>query len=1015
MNSPNSSLSNPFPGLRAFEENESHLFFGRTKHLSEIFNKLETHHFVALVGSSGSGKSSLVKAGIIPTLAKDPDWILTRFRPGADPMFELAKALSEKLDPGVTDSASLLNTLKASVFGIAEFTRKYLPQGKKLFILVDQFEEIFRFQESLESESTNKNSESESFKNRTHFIDLLLEAYNQREIGIYVMLTLRSDFIGDCDIFFGLPEAMNNGQYLIPRLRKDELEQIINGPVHSAGGKIAPRLVQRLIGDIGGSQEQLPVLQHALMRTWENWEPTANSGQPIDIDNYLSTGGIELALDNHAEEGYGSLNNYEKPLVSRIFKCITTKTSDNRGIRRPIAVKQIMTVVGCSEAELWKAVAPFRKEQRGFLLPTEKVKVSENSILDISHESLMRNWKRLNAWVDEEYESSSFYRRLAESAQLYTDGKTGLWRDPDLQIAEGWRDKQKPNINWALLYDPNFELSMRFLDESLAEKKRMLAEKKRRSFISRAAIASFLATSGVLSLWAFRERNAAEVNAGLALIQQKEAESQGKLALEQSAIATKQTSIAQGNLAIAEVQKKEAEKQKNIAENNLKEAALQKELAIASEHKANEQRNIAENERILAVRQTKISDSLRISALASEKQANRLRLLALADNLANKSLQLKEGEQDAEIKPLIVLEAYRILQENGGNTRDPQLLNAFLSAESAAGIYIKPISAHTNLVRSICYLGQSSKLASTGDDGNVFVTEDNISTLLFHKEEILSNIASDADAKYIVCSGENSPNFSIYFTPTESASKITQIKEAHSAEITGLSLVHDNLISVSLDKQLKIRKIGNLNATIASYTLPDQIMALASNHKSDLVYLVCENGNLYSFNTLQVDKAPVLISILTKGKPNSLSLSPDEKTIAIGTYEGNVLLFNTQTKTVKNNLKHHESKVTSCDINAAGFLISSSLDQTLKMTDLQAPDALPLVLMERAEWIYSAKFNYTGAIATTGGKAKEIKSLNISIQELRDNLLKAAKRNLTEEEWIRYIGKDIPYHKTISD
>ena len=117
----------------------------------------------------------------------------------------------------------------------------------------------------------------------------------RRDLPIYVVLTMRSDFIGDCMDYPGLPEALNHGQYLVPRMTRDELRSAITGPVAVAGGDIAPRLVRRLLNDIGDNQDELPLLQHALMRTWEHWHGHNAAGQP-DRSRQLRSG-------RHAQEG----------------------------------------------------------------------------------------------------------------------------------------------------------------------------------------------------------------------------------------------------------------------------------------------------------------------------------------------------------------------------------------------------------------------------------------------------------------------------------------------------------------------------------------------------------------------------------------------------------------------------------------------------------------------------------------------------------------------------------------
>ena len=140
-----------------------------------------------------------------------------------------------------------------------QVVRQYMPKGQNLLILIDQFEELFRFK--------NNSPTIEKFNQADAFVKLIIEAIHQHDVPIYVVLTVRSDFLGDCAQFRGLPEAINDGQYLTPRLSREQQKSTITGPVAVGGGKIAPRLVQQLLYDVGDNPDQLPILQHALMRT----------------------------------------------------------------------------------------------------------------------------------------------------------------------------------------------------------------------------------------------------------------------------------------------------------------------------------------------------------------------------------------------------------------------------------------------------------------------------------------------------------------------------------------------------------------------------------------------------------------------------------------------------------------------------------------------------------------------------------------------------------------------------
>jgi tetratricopeptide (TPR) repeat protein len=488
------ALLNPFPGLRPFEPEEDHLFFGREAETDELLRRLRTTRFLQVVGASGSGKSSLVRSGLIPALHSgfmaqaSSSWRVCILRPGSDPIGNLAASLNS---PGVlsiegelasTNRVLLEATLRRSTLGLVNAARQArLPADENLLVVVDQFEELFRFRTS----KLVENSRDEAVA----FFKLLLEAAAQSDVPIYIVLTMRADFIGECMEFPGLPEAVNAGMYLVPRMARDELRSAITGPVAVAGSAIEQRLVMRLLNDLGDEQDRLPVLQHALMRTWDHWAAHHPQGQNIDIADYEAVGCLHQALSIHAEEAYQqTLAERHKGLAEKIFKALTDTYTDPRGVRRPTSIGELAAICEASEHEIVEVVEAFRATGRSFLTPPPSVPLESRTVVDLSHESLMRCWTRLIAWAEEEKESARSYVRISEASSWCADCVGGLWADPQLEIGLQWRIKNRPNAAWAERFDSNFAEAMDFLDRS--EKQRELERHKelRRKQAKQAAI-----------------------------------------------------------------------------------------------------------------------------------------------------------------------------------------------------------------------------------------------------------------------------------------------------------------------------------------------------------------------------------------------------------------------------------------------------------------------------------------------------------------------------------------------
>ena len=523
-------MFNPFPGLRPFEPDEDHLFFGREKEIDELLRRLRSTRFLSVVGTSGSGKSSLVRSGLIPSLysgflvAAGSSWRVAMFRPGEDPIGHLAEALDHSGVLGTHDNepeganrALVEATLRRGSLGIVDAVRyARIPSHDNLLVVVDQFEELFRFRRS----RLIDNSRDEAIS----FVKLLLEAARQDALPIYVVLTMRSDFIGDCIEYPGLPDAVNNGQYLVPRMTRDEVRLAITGPVAVGGGEIAPRLVRRLLNELGDDQDQLPVLQHALMRTWDYWQHHHQPGEPIDAAAYEAIGTLRQALSRHAEEAYHETSGDRgRQIVERMFKALTDTFSDPRGVRRPTSIRELADICEATEAEVIEVVEIFRRPGRSFLMPPSTVTLGARSIVDLSHESLMRGWTRLVEWAEQDRLSASLYMRLSQAAGWYAEGLAGLWRNPELELGLQWKRENRPTAAWGRRHDGSFDRAMAFLDRSEQEHIRIEAEqqrdrkrKLRQAQWTAAVFGALFLIAGVLAYVARQENRRATGNLRLA-------------------------------------------------------------------------------------------------------------------------------------------------------------------------------------------------------------------------------------------------------------------------------------------------------------------------------------------------------------------------------------------------------------------------------------------------------------------------------------------------------------------
>ena len=469
------TTTNPYVGLRPYDIDESILFFGRNEQTFELLQRLHQHHFVAVVGSSGCGKSSLLRAGLIPALkagylVDDSDhWFIAIMKPGQSPLYNLAEAILQQVDPATNaaDVSSLVQKINEegadAILNVIAPSRK--EHNANFFLLVDQFEELFRF--AMNQKEVARKDEA------IDFVNIMLELSKQSSIPFYVVLTMRSDFIGDCDQFYGLPEAMNTSQYLVPRLNRMELKTVIEGPAKLYGGKINPALTSLLLNELGKVKDELPLLQHALMRIWE-YEMNVNKSGELELLDYAKIGGLEKALSNHADEALAGMSEEELSITKELFQALTAIDENGRKIRRPVLLSQLKELTGATEEELLSIIDLFIKDRRSFLIINEAGNTGDK-IIDISHESLIRQWNTLSQWVDEEGVSASNYLQLAEAAKLNKQKKKDFLTGSELQIALEWYNKFKPVAAWANRYKEGFEESIEYL---LASEKESGAKQK---------------------------------------------------------------------------------------------------------------------------------------------------------------------------------------------------------------------------------------------------------------------------------------------------------------------------------------------------------------------------------------------------------------------------------------------------------------------------------------------------------------------------------------------------------
>lgn len=1041
MSAPGQVQENPFPGLRPYQMEEAHLFFGMEAQVDELLQVLRTHRFIAVTGSSGSGKSSLVRAGLLPSLftgfmvSAGPNWRLAVMRPGDNPIGNLAEALvqphalgGDEFIPPEVQKAFTETSLRRSDLGLVEAVKQArMKPGENLLVVVDQFEEIFRFK--------NQSQLAGAYNHAVGFIKLLLEAAKQSEVSLYIVLTMRSDYLGECNQFEGLPEAINRGHYLVRRMTREERKTAITGPVAVAGGKIANRLLMRLLNDAGDNPDQLPILQHALMRTWDHWTTGKPQAEAMDLSHYEAVGTMAHALNQHADEAFAELKTDSLRLTcEKIFRALTERGSGTSGIRLPTAFGELCRVTQANEKDVRTVLDTFRKPGRSFLMPSLSTPLQSDTLVDISHESLMRVWDRMNAWVEQEIQSASIYLQIAESARLHKAGQRGLWRDPELSLAFNWRQENAPNAAWASRYDPAFEESMQFLDESRAameEEKAAAAARSRRELRRARVVALVLGGAALVSVFmlvlAIRARTVALEAKAIADEQRmraEENENRAKLAeahvrdaldsvqVERDKVKSEYTR-AESLRLLAE----QKETQARIAERRANEL---RDTAMAAQARAI--RSFADSERDRKIAVDAAKEALRQEEIARKerKGADSLRRLALSRVVANQAVvQLRSGN-DSTLGRLLAVQARKLNLATGGSEFNADIFRALVHAGP------KPIEMRDERkpamdeVECLVLSPDGKKLISGSKEGRVRLWH----TQSLHEPPlVLKSIASPGAFNSVktvsfglnderILAGFSNGIIAMWDRNNPSAPPFEIL--AHRGGVNKLVSATSRLaimFSCGNDSTLKIWSNAAENKIILANTVPlkEKATNLAWSYQLRRIAVLTVKGQVlvYQFEGNDLNK------IQTLDLPGARCLAFDSTgtRLACGSSNGSATVFTINPdKTLGSKFAFRGP---ASPVNALAFshsnrvLATAYADRNVRLWDMRYPDEDFLLLSGHSHWVTDVSFSPDSEKIYTASADHTLRCWTILPRVVCKWICNHVNRDLSQEEWDHYIGSDI--------
>lgn len=437
----------PFKGLQYFDESDASLFFGRERTTAELVRHFNRHPFLAVVGASGSGKSSLVRAGLIPALRRgeplsdgteppaDSDgWPIHVITPTTQPLEALATTLT-RASESVTAAATLMDDMAQDPRSLHLYVRRLLDANpaQRLLLVVDQFEELFTLCRSDDL--------------REQFVDNLMTAVSTpKPTPTLLIIVLRADFYHHCAAYPTLRTALETGQKYIGGMSNAELRRAIQEPARQHGYTFEKGLIGLMLQDVDNEPGALPLLSHALLETWKRREGTV-----LTYEGYREAGGVTGAVAKTADTVYEQrLSPEEQTIARNVFLRLTELGEGTQDNRRRASLEELGT-----QGEAGTAVTSVLNK-----LADARLIITRRNSAEVAHEALIRNWPRLKEWLNENREGLRLHRRLTEAAfewALHDQDDSYLYRGSRLTQVQEWRQASPVSLN---------ELESAFVQES---------------------------------------------------------------------------------------------------------------------------------------------------------------------------------------------------------------------------------------------------------------------------------------------------------------------------------------------------------------------------------------------------------------------------------------------------------------------------------------------------------------------------------------------------------------------
>ncbi len=928
------ALSNPYKGLQYFEEADADSFFGREALTARLVERLSQHNFLAVVGASGSGKSSLVRAGLIPALKREGTWLAKVMIPTAHPLEAMASVLTQ--DTGSSrETTSLANDMAGDANTLRIFSRGLLAssQAERLLLVVDQFEELF----------TASQGEGE----RRSFVDNLMTAAGDDPAGpIAVVLTLRADFYQHCAQYETLRRALADRQEYIGPMTADELRRAIEEPARRQSLHFEEGLVDLLLDDVGDEPGALPLLSHALLETWQR-----RRGQTLTLAGYSASGRVQGAIAKTAESVYQALPRTRQAIARGIFLRLTELGEGTQDTRRQADLAEILPA------------GDGRKEAEGVIqvLTSTRLITAGEETAQVAHEALIREWPRLRGWLDEDREGLRLHRGLTQAAAEWDAHD----RDPSFlyrgQRLAAFDEEQGAGITLSALETGFLAASRAERDarqqaeqERQRQEQELLAEQRAAGRLRRLAVA--LAVFIVIAI----------VAAVIALNNATEADRQREIAEENERQAVEQAEAAATAQAAARTAEEEANAAEVAALLDAERAQFAEEAAAAAQDETARQGRIVLAQSLTALGPTLI-------------QNNNDTELAILLALEAANINQKVG---GEISWIVDLTLRQLLSAPFLNTTlagAPSPVRAVAFAPdgltlASATFGISSSSAGVRGVAGAIYIWD---LANPGAEPSI---------LGGHRSAITSIAFAPNGLVLATASGDRTVRLWNLDDPGAS----TAVLDAHTGWVNAVAFSPDGQLLASGGDDRVVRlwnpaDLGDPPLVLEGHDSP--VRSLAFSPDGNTLASGGADGVILLWDLAEPETAFAILEG-HQGSIPSLAFSPDGRTLASGGEDGLVLLWDLAGLDASPINLSGSDLVWSVAFAPDGTaLAAADADGAIRLWDLADTGREPAVLQGHQDAVYSVAFAPDSKTLASGSADREVRLWRLDAPEGRPIVL----------------------------